>query len=540
MYKLIIADDEVLVREAIKNQMNWTELGFECAGVYEDGEDALEAMKREPADVVLTDIGMPFMDGLQLTRELGAKFPEAKVIILTGYDDFDYAQQAIKLQAVDYILKPVTSSELGKILLKLREELDAKRSKERDYEKLKREMTESMPILRERFLERLMTSAMPIRQRDEGLRYYRIEWAGPYLAELAIDVDDYEWELPATATDQQLIRFAVFNVSQELIERREGTAVFRDRENRVFALLSGEDPQELQERALAIAEEAHQAITAILPVRLSVGIGYSCRHEQDDVLFAHRTALSALEYHFVIGDNAIIRLSDIERRRKPEEVPVVAWENELVTKLKTGTLEEMDEAVNRLFAGIRESLLPLEICQMYLQRIVLTIMHAFCEMTSEDRRMSEPVYSQVQQMAFLESLDETQQWMLELFRSLVTHVRGMREDQSLQSVNKALEFVRRNLKDPELSLISVCKHISMSPSYFSALFKKNTGRTLIEHVTSERMERAKELLANTSMKSYEVAHEVGYGDPHYFSGVFKKHCGDTPTDYRLKTTTRKA
>ncbi|RUS43544.1 response regulator [Cohnella sp. AR92] len=539
MYKLIIVDDEVLVRQAIKSQMNWAELGFECSGVYEDGADALESMEREEADVVLTDIGMPFMDGLELTRELAAKYPQAKVIILTGYDDFDYAQQALKLQAVDYILKPVTSSELGAVLSKLREELDAKRNREQDYEQLKRELAESMPVLRERFLERLMTSEMPVRQREEGMSYFRLEWAGPHLVELAVDVDEYNWELPASITDQQLIRFAVFNVAQELIAKSEGTAVFRDRENRVLALLSGNDPQELQEKALSVAEEVHQAVTAILPVKLSIGIGCSCR-DREDLLFAHRTALSALEYRFVIGDNAIIRLSDVEQRRRPEELSVVAWENEFVTKLKTGTSEEMDEAVDRLFADIRKSLLPLEICQMYLQRLVLTIVHTSYEMTSGEQKGTEPAYSPVQQMAFLESLDETQEWMRELCRSTIAKIRSLREDQSASQVNKALEYVRRNLKDPDLSLISACKHISMSPSYFSAIFKQRTGRTFIEQVTYARMERAKELLANTSMKSYEVAHEVGYGDPHYFSGVFKKYAGDTPTDYRLKTTSKKA
>ncbi|QHW34796.1 response regulator [Paenibacillus rhizovicinus] len=539
MYKLVIVDDEVLVREAIKCQTNWAELGFECVGDCEDGEDALAFMAREQVDVVLTDIGMPFMDGLELTRELSVKNPAVKVIILTGYDDFDYAQQAVKLQTVDYILKPITPSELGAVLLKLRAEMDGERNKERDYEQLKRQLAENMPVLKERFLERMTTAKMSDKEKSEGWDYFQLAWEGDCLIELAMDVDEFKWDHAATVTDEQLIRFAVFNVAQELIGAREGTEVFRDRENRVLALLSGDDPAELQERALLTAEEVHQAVTAILPAKLSIGIGCPCGL-RDDIPSAHQTALSALEYRFVIGSNTIIRLSDLERREKPGLLAVVAWENELATRLKTGTLEEIDQWVDRLFAAIREQLLPLPVCQMYLQRIVLTLMHTFYELDHGVTPLAETEDSPLSELAALGSLDNTQAWMRRLCRKAVTVIRSMRENQSAVQVTKAIAYVKEHYRNPELSLISVCKHISMSPSYFSVLFKQHTGKTFIEFVTQERMERAKELLGLTAMKSYEIAYEVGYSDPHYFSGAFKKHWGDTPTDYRQKLTTKKA
>lgn len=539
MYKLLIVDDEVLVRQAIKRQMNWAEYGFECVGDCEDGVLALEFMDREPADVVLTDIGMPFMDGLGLTRELAERHPGAKVIILTGYDDFDYARQAVKLQAVDYILKPVTSAELGAVLGKLRDELDAERTRERDYAELRQQLAESMPQLRERFLERMMTAKLTDRQKSEGWQYFGTRWAGDWLVELAMDVDAFTWEQPATVGDEQLIRFAVYNIAQELAGAHEGTAVFRDRENRVLVLLTGQDAESLQDRALAFAEEAHRTSTSFLPAKLSIGIGYCCRLA-DDTTYAHQTALSALEYRFVIGPDTIVRLSDIEQQKRSDTLSIVAWEQELAVKLKTGTMEEMDAWVDGLFAAIKAQLCPLPACQMYLQRFVLTLMHTVYELDPHAMPWSDAEDSPIRQMAGFGSLDATQAWMRGLCRKAVTAIRSLRDNQSVQQVAKAIDYVKQHYRDPDLSLISACKHISLSPSYFSMLFKQNTGKTFIEYVTHERMEKARELLATTSLRSYEIAYEVGYADPHYFSGAFKKHTGDTPTEYRSKTTVKKA
>ena len=176
MYKLLIVDDEALVREAIQDQMDWEKLGFECIGTCEDGVEALEFIKSNPPDVVLTDIGMPFMNGIELTQELYIHYPTIKVIIFTGYDDFDFAQQALKLQAVDYILKPMTAIELEEVISKLRLELDQQNNQIQDYERLKRQLRENLPLLKERFLERLATSPMTEKQMREGFTYFDIVW----------------------------------------------------------------------------------------------------------------------------------------------------------------------------------------------------------------------------------------------------------------------------------------------------------------------------------------------------------------------------
>ncbi|BBI31519.1 response regulator [Cohnella abietis] len=539
MYKLLFVDDEVLVREAIRYQMNWAEYGFECIGVSQDGIEALEFVENNRPDVVLTDIGMPFMDGLELTRELAERYPSIKVIILTGYDDFEYAQQAIKLNAVDYILKPVTPEEIGGVLGKLKSELDLSMRERQDYEHLKRHLTESWPLLRERFLERMMTSQMSEKEKGEGWDYFQMNWKGSHVVELVMVVEDFLWSQPVTTSDQQLIWFAVYNVTQEIVSKHTGAVVFRDRDNRVLTLLSHADPIELQEEALRLAEEIHQVVTSILPAKVSIGIG-DVAELGSNVSNAHQTALWALEYRFVIGPNSIIRLSDMVQRHRHEVFPIITWESELITKLKTGTKEEMEVWVTRLFAALRDQLYPGDVCHIYLQRLVLTLMHTLYEVNNNHVQSPQHAENPIQKIAKFSTLLDTEEWMRNLCVEALLEIKSMRQDYNLLQIAKAIAFFKANFNDPELSIKSVSSHISMSTSYFSMLFKQNKGKTFIEFVTHERMEKAKELLNLTSMKSYEIAYEVGYSDPHYFSGAFKKHTGDSPTDYRLKMTTEKA
>lgn len=533
MYKLLIVDDEALVREAIQENMPWERMGFTCVGACEDGVEALELIDREPPDVVLTDIGMPFMDGIELTRELSARYPGIKVIMLTGYDNFEYARQAVKMQVTDYIMKPVTAAEMEELLLRLGEQLDKENRHKRDYEQLKQQLNEHMPLLKERFLERLMTSSLTAKQRREGCDYFQIRWKAPWLIGLAIGVDELTLNQPSTPFDDELFRFAIYNIAQEVMSAYPGTDTFRDRENRVLVLITGSDAESLNEQAGRTAEEIHAAIAAYLPLKASIGIGHACRQD-DNLALAYRSALSALDYRFVLGANAVIRISDMERGRRPQLLSAVAWENEFITKLKTGTPQEMEAWIGKLFAAFREQRFPIDVCYLYLQRFVTTLMHTLYEMEGDADRVLEAEGDPMEVMKRLVTLNEMENWIRGLCGRAIAIIRSVREDHSFKQIEKAMAYIQEHYADPDLSLKTVCQHVAISASYFSTLFKTMTGKTFVEYLIDVRMERAKELLKLTSMRSYEIAFAVGYKDPQYFSSAFKKYTGDTPTDFRSR------
>lgn len=533
MYKLLIVDDEALVREAIREQMNWHELGYECIGDCEDGIEALQFIKRRQPDVVLADIGMPFMNGIELTRELAIHYPAVKVIILTGYEDFEFAQQALKLQVVDYILKPITAEELAKVLCKLKGDMDVAREQKQDYEKLQHQMRKSWPLLKERFLERFVTLPMTELQKKENFEYFQIRWQGAWLIELAIDLDEFVSSTVVSLYDQELLRFAVYNIVQEIVAKREGADVFRDRDNFMLVLLSSESFKKLQEDAISVAEKIHRTVIDLLPVKISIGIGHPCKWTEN-VTFVHQSAISALDYRYVIGINEIIQISDVEQIERPTLLSVVPMQQELVTKLKTGTLQEMEAWIEVIFERFREHVFPIDACHLSLQQIVLTLMHTLYELTGNLSEVFGDMDNPLTELHRFATLEEIEAWLKVLCGKAITVIHSMREDHIALQVEKAKEFVLQRYSDPELSLKMVTQYVSISPSYFSSVFKRVTGKKFVEYLTDVRMVKAMELLRLTSMKSYEIAYAVGYSDPHYFSSVFKKYTGDTPTDYRAK------
>lgn len=533
MYKLLVVDDEALVREAIREQMNWNNLGFECIGDCEDGLEALRFIERRQPDVVLTDIYMPFMNGIELAQELHVRYPAIKVVILTGYEEFDYAQQALKLKVADYILKPVTADELGNVLQKLKTDMDIARQQKQDYERLQHQLKKNWPLLKERFLERFVTSPMSVREKKENFDYFRVRWKGAWLVELAIDMDEFASGAARSLSDQELLRFAVYNIAQEMVSNREGAEIFRDRENHVLVLISGENAGDLREAAMDIAGEIHRTVTSLLPVEISIGIGHPCEWT-GDVPLAHQSAVSALDYRYVIGRNEIIRISDMEQIDRPALLSVVPMQRELVTRLKTGTRQEMEAWIEGLFATFRTHVFPIDSCRLCLQQVVLTLTQTLYELTGQFGEGLGDAAGLLSEIGRLASLDEMEAWLKELCLKAVDLIGGIREDHNALQIDKAKEYVRKRFSDPELSLIEVARHVSISPSYFSSLFKRITGKTFVEYLTEVRMEKARELLRMTSMRTYEIAYAVGYSDPHYFSSAFKRHTGDTPTDYRAR------
>ncbi|GGG05898.1 response regulator [Paenibacillus abyssi] len=532
MYKLLLVDDEALVREAIKENMRWEELGFECVADCEDGAKALESIEELRPDILLTDICMPFVDGLELTRQVTMKYPNIKVVILTGHDDFDYAQQAIKLRACDFILKPITAAELGNVLKKLKIEMDEEFKRKRDFDLLKQQLNESLPLLRERFLERLTASRLTQQEIDERLDYFNLSLRGPYFIIVAVDVDDFliDGSQPSVKS-RELMRFAVYNIVQEVADREMGATVFRNRDEKVLAILSGQSPEQLQELAFHASEEIRRSISSYLPLTVSIGIGHCCP-SLSTLQQASETALSALDYRFLLGNNEVISLSDMERRHRSAALPATDWDKELVSRLKTGSEQETDDLIERIFASYRDYFLTVDTCYIHIQRLVLSLIHTITELGGEPAEVFGSKVNPLVEVQRYATLDDIERWMKEQCRAAVGAVMSIREDFSTHQVIKAQEHIKQSFADQQLTLKKVCHHVSMSTSYFSTLFKTHTGKTFIEFLTQLRIEKAKELLKLTALKSYEIADQVGFSDPHYFSVTFKKFTGCTPTEYR--------
>lgn len=534
MYKAIIVDDEAVVRIGLRNTIAWQEHGFELVGDYANGREAWEAVELHKPELVISDISMPFMDGLELTGLIAAQYPYIKTIILTGFDEFEYAQQAIRLKVSDFILKPITAREIRQLLDRVKGEMDEERKHREDIGRLRSQLTQSLPLLKERFLERLVAVGLGRAETEERFAAFGLKPLAPLLLAMVIDIDDFgDRELLSYEHDAEFLRFAAFDIAKETLEKHD-VLVFRTREERIAAIVSGEEDESLlYERAFSMAEEVRHHIDVYLKFTVTVGIGRASA-SAELLPESYKSALSALDYRFLHGKNRVLGIMDLEGGRPHAATPQtrLEWDKKLASAVRTGSVLEAIMLIEDGIAEMKATFTTIEPCYLQLQKVVLTLLNAF-----QDLDLPDPETSLAWQMKLIDvyrfkTLDEVEAWLKEVVRTVVSAIEGSRNRLTAEQVRQAVAYIEANYGNDRLSLQDLCRHVLMSTSYFSLVFKQHTGETFVEYLTGVRVGKAKELLRGTSLKLYEIAERVGYKDPNYFSMLFKKHAGLTPKDYR--------
>lgn len=528
MYKVFIVDDEAVVRDGLKRTIHWQEHGFELIGDYANGREALEMMEHTVPDVIISDISMPFMDGLELAAAVSRKYPYVKIIILTGFDEFEYAQQAIRLKVSDFILKPITAHEMRDLLQKVKREMDEVAQQHEDLSRLYSQLKQSLPVLKERFLERLVVNGLRASEITERFQYFGLAPLLHFQLVLVADIDDFGLRNIRTDTghDTEILRYAAFNVFEE-IALRENLLLFRTREERLVLVLSGETEESvLYEQAYRIAEEARFYIDKFLKFTVSIGVGQACR-SAGELPLSYKSALSALDYRFLLGKNRVLSILDFEGKPSYGSQPRSDWDRQLASLVKTGSVQDVQRLIQEFVADLKGSMAPLDSCLLHIQKVILSLMNTTQELGVEDSRQIRltDVYK-------FKTLDEIEAWLEETVSSVMSDIADNRNHYTLTQIRKAVEYIETHYAEEKMSLQDICRHVLMSTSYFSLVFKQHTGETFVEYLTRIRMEKAKELLQHTTLKFYEIAGKVGYGDPNYFSILFKKHAGMTPREYR--------
>lgn len=533
LYRIVIVDDEIEVREGIKESIEWDRHGFECIGVYRNGSEALEAISELKPDLVLSDICMPFMDGIELTRQIHLNYPYIKVIILTGHDEFDYAQKALRLKVHDFIVKPITAYELRNLLDKVKLEMDKEAENRENLSLLKMQLHQSLPLLRERFLEQLINGTLRDVTIHDRFEYFSLPLITPPYLVVAIDIDDLdEIKKERWQNDPELFRYAAYNIVQEVMEGKDAI-VFRTREERIIVIFSGETEEGPYEAALGLSEVIRFCVEKYLKFTVTVGVGM-LRRSLNELHLSYKGAISALDYRFLHGKNRVISILDMEGNNKPVQQLDIEWNRRFSTLIKTGTFEDAQILIGQLISNLKASLMSLGACYLQIQAIIIAIMTTIHELVGNDSahfKGHEIVLKDINQF---KTLDEIETWLKTICKEAISYISEQRNDLTKMQVLSVIAYIENHYPNENLTVDELCRHVHLSKSYFSTIFKQHKEQTIMEYVTRVRIEKAKDLLRHTPLKSYEVASKVGYGDPQYFSVLFKKNTGITPTEYREK------
>lgn len=520
LYRVLLVDDEEDIREGISRKMDWLGLGFSLVGEAANGQDALELAESLRPDVILTDIKMPFMDGLELCRILTDRLPAARFVVFSGFDAFEYAKQAIQMNVVEYILKPINADELSAVLRRLKDQLDRERAERRNVELLRSRYTENLPVLRELFYANLLDGHIePGTERERAAR-------------LDIDLQGEEWAvgLAYIGSDR---RDALSTLSvQKLLEEsltadRCRLTLYNDWVAVIVSLTESFTIYDL----IRVLDRVCTLAASYLGLTLTVGVGAPCK-ELSGMARSAAEARTALEYRSMVGRGQVIYIGDLE----PDGGQVLTFEEAdertLTAAVRLGSEQEVRDAAAALAGKIREANPSAGQYNLFLMELVTHLM----KMTRRSGVGVEEVFgtgfSLPIQDSALPSLEELEDWCAERYLRLRTLIRRRQTDSAGQTVETAKEYIRQHYAESDLSVEKLCAYLHLSSTYFSTLFKRETGTSFTAYVTTVRMEAAAEAIRGTEEKTYLIAQRCGYEDPNYFSYVFKRHFGVSPTKYR--------
>ena len=542
MLKIFLAEDEVVVRETIKRMIPWEELGFELVGEAADGEMALPLLLRQQPDLLITDIKMPFMDGLTLARLAKKEIPGLKVVILSGYEDFNYAKQAIGIGVEDYLLKPITKNALIERLSEIRSRYEHEKTQKEYYEKFQREMQAYEKNSSRDFFEALVGGSMDMME-----VYKRAEKLGLDIVAEAYNVLIFTMNCDEDFSGQRDEYSSWEAESLELLENffagHSSAMLFRSNIFSYGVLLKGQR-ETIEENTRACVDEIRKILSRQDGRReWFLAVGQSVER-LSQIQKSYHTASRAFSQRYLYDEN-ILYYDEMETMEHPggqaetednaylQKVDVNALNPAILQKfLSNGLQEETENFVKDYFYAIGQE--PME-SLVFRNYVILNVRFSVisfikglgCDTNEMESADTEEVLAESGKN--MESAIAYAKKMI----SQAIEIRDQNSGNKNRSILKtAVDFIDSHYMDEEISLNTVANVANVSSNHFSALFSQNMGQTFIEYLTTLRMNKAKELLRCTGMRSSEIAGEIGYKDAHYFSYLFKKTQGMTPSDYR--------
>ena len=529
MYKVIIVDDEDAVRERLYQQLLSLNGDFEIVGQFQNGFDALLSGVSLAPDLLITDIKMPYIDGIDLIKRMKLELPLLQTIIISGFDSFDYAKQAISLGVIGYITKPITIDELSETLKKAKEELDKRNTIDNDLEELKRKADSGLKLMQNSDLSKLITLKDIPENFQEKLVADGIDLKYKYTILAAIDFDDELNQISYSKMELVTLYLEKY-IQDELVNTNIRYILFDNSSEFGLFLLSNEkfEKEKLQEILVRILAKIKRGCETEMSIGLSE-VKEDVEQKSYRELFRH--ALRTLEYRTVIGSNIVIFFDDINKNKITSGK---VDENEFKTityEVLYGEISKAKERITRLLNTINTDNFK-ETYLFILNNLIDSLLKACVSLQSLFE--SYMTYDEIAVKAY--SIKSNEQ-LIDFINMLVDKIDKINKESRQRGVEASfrqiISFIENNYKNSMLSLEDVAKELNYSVSYISAILKKNKT-SFTKYLTDVRMEKAKYLLKNTEEKILSIANEVGYDDPYYFSHCFKKNSGMSPAEYRKK------
>ena len=523
MYSVFLVDDEPIVLEGIRSKIDWENAGFSFAGEATDGEIALSMIHELKPDILITDIKMPFMDGLELSAAIKKTQPWIKIIILSGHDEFDYAKKAISIGIEDYLLKPFTSEDVIESLKKVAAQIDRERTQLSDISRMKEELRTQEKLVQKEFLNNLvhgssdMTNLMA-RCQELGIdllsRYYKI-----FISKIESSTNNIQRQQEACS---RLNSYA---------GTWEQTYSFFHHSNRLVCICKGATQNELEENVFRIAQTIEHIATNNSDCIVTTGIGKTVDH-LSLIPESYEDAKKIVEISRQENQNRIISSDDIQINNGGSLLELK--ENDpLVDRLKYASKNDISTIIEESLTLVHSNPGQFNVFASY---ILVDMIFAVSKLIENLGGNIKEIKPEIVQRSYLDNAVTDENKFKSTMENILNFALEFRDSKSTSRygdvILKAKKYIEENYADQNTTLTTVADAVAMSPNHFSAIFSHECKTTFIEYLTNVRIEKAKKLMKETEMKGYDIAYECGFSDPHYFSYIFKKNTGLSPREFK--------
>lgn len=502
MYKVFLVDDEPFIIEGLYDIVDWSRLGMEIVGHAENGSAALQALREKPADILITDISMPQMTGLDLIRASRGFKPDLKVIVLSGYDEFAYLKEGLALGIENYLLKPINLEEFSATLTTVRNKLDLTRTHEAFNEY-------STRILRDNVMNRWMYNQIGVQEFQERADLLGLKLDQPWVLVSLLRVRD------APAAD-------IYSRAERELKGSPEVIPFRDNDGDLVLLHNFEEPG----RGGREARELISLLAAKLsPHRLQFSLG-SVEERGERAFVSYENAKKAQEYFMIYPELGVISHEELKDRTERARASSIDW-SESTRLLLARDQEGLDTLIGRELSRLGEQG---AVTPAYLQEIALEWMLRFKMELQEIRHTEDPglFTGGIERIRSADTLEELAEIVK---RTAASAIDALNRDVKSPVVQQVLNTIHEGYHQ-DLSLKTLGNTYKIHPVYLGQLFHKEVGESFTEYVNRYRIEKAKEMLKTTHQKVHEIARQVGYWETGYFYKQFKRYVGISPTEFK--------
>lgn len=537
MLKMIIADDEQIILDGLRESIDWQSFEIEIVGAAKNGVEALERVTSCRADIVMTDIRMPGLSGLELVKEIHKIRQDVRIILISAYEQFDFAQEAISLGVQSYITKPLKKQKVIDEVLKAREVILAEKLEKENKVRLEELYKNNLPILREHYHNNLiMGKARLAGDYTKQFAAYGIELEDANIGVVVFTIDSEEETLEEFFEKSvQIIHLRIAEMMRELLPKCYRKIVFQSYNNEVVVIYNaGLDFAAAIRDVTLTAETIKNTLRRETGISVSAGAGRVYTHIKDAHL-SYKEAVKALNYRLVHGNNAVLYIDHVEMKEM-KHTYLLNDLSEILSHvqnvLSTGRADEVQKLIRaKISQMVSCGSIPYYYVQQVYCHLLSALLRTLYEMNISPEHLYDTPVHLYEELFKKKTLDEIEKWYDDLVARACAVINEKKAAKAGGVISSAVNYIKKNCKK-DISLGEVAEYVNLNTSYLSRLFKEEKGIQFVEYVRNEKMDMAKELLKNSNKKIYQICEELGYQNVQYFSTIFKNTVGMTPVEFK--------